>query len=57
VNSGAVGYGEHYELSESQYRLCMTARALASAFIGECRWHEHDDLLLEKPGWNRGIPS
>jgi hypothetical protein len=57
VNYGAVGYGEYYELTENPYRLCMTDKALASAFVAGCRRHEHDNLLLEKPGWNRGIPS
>ena len=57
VNSSAIGYEEYYELTESQYRLFMTDNALASAFVDECRRHERDELLLEKPGWNRGVPS
>ena len=28
----------------------------ALAFAEECRRREHDDLLILKPGWNRGIP-
>ena len=56
VNSSAVGYEEYYELTDDQYRRCMADSAVALAFVEECRRHEHDELLLEKPGWNRGIP-
>ena len=28
----------------------------ALAFAEECRRREHDDLLILKLGWNRGIP-
>ena len=56
VNSSAVGYEEYYILTENQYRRFMDDGALALAFVEECRRHEHDELLLEKPGWNRGVP-
>jgi hypothetical protein len=56
VNSSAVGYEEYYELTVDQYGRFMDDAALALAFVEECRRHEHDELLLEKPGWNRGIP-
>ena len=56
VNSSAVGYEEYYELTEDQYRRFMADQVLALAFVEECRRHEHDVLLLEKPGWNRGVP-
>jgi hypothetical protein len=56
VNSSAVGYEEYYELTVDEYRRFMDDAALALAFVEECRRHEHDELLLEKPGWNRGIP-
>ena len=56
VNSSAFGYEEYYGLTEDQYRLFMTDKAVALAFVEECRQHEHDELLLEKPGWNRGVP-
>jgi hypothetical protein len=34
----------------------MADAVLALAFVEECRRREHDDLLLVKPGWNRGVP-
>jgi hypothetical protein len=56
VNSSAVGYEEYYGLTEDQYSAFMADAVLALAFVEECRRHEHDDLLLVKPGWNRGVP-
>jgi hypothetical protein len=56
VNSSAFGYEEYYELTKDQYELFMADHSLALAFVEECRRHEHDELLLEKPGWNRGVP-
>jgi hypothetical protein len=56
VNSSAVGYEEFYELNADQYRGFLADPVAAIAFIEECRRHERDDLLMQKPGWNRGIP-
>jgi hypothetical protein len=56
VNSSAVGYEEYYELTESQYRSFLADGVLALAFVEQCRRHERDELLLQKPGWNRGVP-
>ncbi|WP_297372184.1 hypothetical protein [Cryobacterium sp.] len=56
VNSSAVTYEEFYELSADQYRRWLADPVIAVAFIEECRRHEHDDLLMQQPGWNRGTP-
>ena len=56
VNSSAVGYEEYYELTDDQYRRFMADQVLALAFVEECREHRHDELLMQKPGWNRGTP-
>jgi hypothetical protein len=56
VNSSAVGYEEFYELNADQYRGFLADPVAAIVFIEECRRHERDDLLMQKPGWNRGIP-
>jgi hypothetical protein len=56
VNSSAVGYEEFYELNADQYREFLADPVTAIVFIEECRRHERDDLLMQKPGWNRGIP-
>ena len=56
VSTGVVDYEEYYAVTDEQYVLFLNDAALAVAFIEECRRHEHDDLLIQKPGWNRGIP-
>ncbi len=56
VSTGAVDYEEYYELSDTDYARLLADPAQAVAFIEECRRHEHDDLLMQKPGWNRGTP-
>ncbi|MBZ4488282.1 hypothetical protein LQ938_13890 [Microbacterium sp. cx-55] len=56
VSNGVVDYEEYYELTEAQYEVFVTDRASAATFAEECRKHEHDALLLRKPGANRGTP-
>jgi len=49
-------YTEWYELDQvtfEQYRLDLKS---ALPFVQECRDHLHDDLLLLKPGTDRGTP-
>ncbi|WP_204080063.1 hypothetical protein [Mycobacterium riyadhense] len=56
VSNGIVDYEEYYELSESQYREFLRDKDATLEFIAACRRREHDDLLLQKPGSNRGTP-
>jgi hypothetical protein len=56
VTIGVVDYEEYYELTDEQYARFVADTVAALAFIEECRRHEHDELLLQKPGWNRGTP-
>lgn len=56
VSNGVVDYEEYYELSDDQYAHFVASPRDAVSFVEECRRHEHDDLLLQKPGWNRGTP-
>lgn len=56
VSIGVVDYEEYYELSDNEYARFTADPIGAVAFIGECLRHEHDELLMQKPGWNRGIP-
>jgi len=56
VTNGIVDYEENYELTREQYEHFLADHAAALAFVEEARKHEHDDLLMQKPGWNRGIP-
>ncbi len=56
VSSGVVDYGEYYELTPQQHRAFDEDRAEALRFAEACRRREHDDLLIQKPGRNRGTP-
>lgn len=56
VTSGVVDYYEYYGVSQAQYDEFMADEATATVFIEACRRRERDDLLLQKPGWNRGVP-
>ncbi|WP_226654087.1 hypothetical protein [Leifsonia sp. LS1] len=56
VSNGVVDYEEYYRLSPEQYARFLADPGTALAFVEECRRHEHDDLLLQQPGWNRGTP-
>ncbi|MEM6108585.1 hypothetical protein AAHS21_20475 [Mycobacterium sp. 050272] len=56
VSNGIVDYEEYYELTQDQYRTFLGDRTAAIEFIQACRNREHDDLLLQRPGSNRGTP-
>ncbi|MFZ4840880.1 hypothetical protein [Mycetocola saprophilus] len=56
VTNGLVDYVEYYELSLERYRYYLEDPIRALSFVEECRAQQHDDLLLQKPGWNRGVP-
>jgi hypothetical protein len=56
VSNGIVDYEEYYEVTPDQYRVFLSDRAAAVKFVEACRRHENDDLLLQKPGSNRGTP-
>ena len=56
VSNGIVDYEEYYELTEDQYHKFLRDRKAAIEFVEACRRREHDDLLLQRPGSNRGTP-
>jgi hypothetical protein len=56
VTIGVVDYEEYYELTDDEYARFMADPVTAAAFVEECRNHEHDELLMQEPGWNRGTP-
>jgi hypothetical protein len=56
VSNGIVDYEEYYELTQDQYQEFLREREAAIEFIEACRRREHDDLLLQRPGSNRGTP-
>ena len=56
VSNGLVDYEEYYEITADQFHGFSRDREAALAFIESCRRHEQDDLLIQKPGSNRGTP-
>lgn len=56
VSNGIVDYEEYYEITPDQYYAFLNNRGAAIEFIESCRRHERDDLLMQKPGSNRGTP-
>lgn len=54
VSNGAVDYEEYYGLTEVEYAQLLADPAKAVEFIEQCRLRQHDGLLLQQPGWNRG---
>ena len=56
VSSGVVDYEEYYEITRQQRRVFREDHGAGLRFAEACRRREHDDLLIQKPGWNRGTP-
>ncbi|BCI83048.1 hypothetical protein MTY66_46730 [Mycolicibacterium sp. TY66] len=56
VSNGVVDYEEYYEISAEQSDVFLADRIAAIEFVEACRRREHDDLLVLKPGTNRGTP-
>jgi hypothetical protein len=56
VSNGIVDYEEHYEITPEQYQSFLNDSEAAFKFVESCRRRERDDLLIEKPGRNRGTP-
>ncbi|WP_082951718.1 hypothetical protein [Mycobacterium sp. 852002-51057_SCH5723018] len=56
VSNGIVDYEEYYEITKDQYHQFLRDKAAAIDFVEACRRREHDDLLLQRPGSNRGTP-
>jgi hypothetical protein len=56
VSNGVVDYEEYYELDSTRYVELLAHPLSALPFVAECRRRQHDDLLLQRPGSNRGTP-
>jgi hypothetical protein len=56
VGNGLADYEEYYEIAEDQYHLFLHDKEAAIDFVDACRRREHDDLLIQRPGSNRGTP-
>ncbi|MDX1878931.1 hypothetical protein SBE55_14010 [Mycolicibacterium sp. 141076] len=57
VSNGLVDYEEYYAISPQQAAVFPSDESAAINFVAECQRHEHDDLLIQKPGTNRGTPG
>lgn len=56
VSSGVVDYEEYYEITPQQHHNFGNDHTQALRFAEACRRREHDNLLIQKPGRNRGTP-
>jgi len=56
VSSAAADYEEFYRLTGAQYEDFLASPARALPFLASARRRQRDDLLLQRPGWNRGTP-
>lgn len=56
VSNGIVDYEEYYQITEDEYHRFLHDKAAAIGFAEACRRRERDDLLLQRPGSNRGTP-
>ncbi|MEZ0053315.1 hypothetical protein ABIA30_004344 [Mycobacterium sp. MAA66] len=56
VANGMIDYIESYWITDVQYREFLNDQSAALVFIEACRRREHDDLLILKPGTDRGTP-
>jgi hypothetical protein len=56
VSNGIVDYEEYYEITQDQYHQFLRDSTAALEFVEACRRRERDNLLLQRPGNNRGTP-
>lgn len=56
VSNGLVDYDEYYELTPDQYHQLSRNHGAAIEFAEACRRREHDGILMQEPGNNRGTP-
>ena len=54
VSSGIADYAEYYAIDAHTFERFQHDLASAIEFVNRCRRQELDELLMQKPGWNRG---
>ncbi len=54
VSSGFVDYAEYYAIDADMFERFHHDLASAVQFVNRCRRRELDELLMQKPGSNRG---
>lgn len=55
VSNGVVDYEEYYEINETQFSSYQKMPSKAIEFLDKCRARQLDNLLILKPGNNRGV--
>jgi len=56
VSNGLFDYEEYYRIGLDRYTTFLNSPEAAVTFAQQCRRREHDDLLWQPPGTNRGTP-
>lgn len=54
VSSGFADYEEYYAIDQPMFERFQHDLPSALQFVNRCRRRELDELLMQKPGWNRG---
>ncbi len=55
VSNSKVDYEEYYQLTPEMFQAFSADPDAALAFVEQCRRRERDELLLMKPGNERGV--
>lgn len=56
VSNTFVDYEEYYEIDKTSFDRYQVDISAAKHFVNKCRNREVDDLLIIKPGKDRGVP-
>jgi hypothetical protein len=56
ISNAMVDYIEFYWINNEQYQRFLENQGSAFEFAEACRRREHDNLLVYKPGSDRGTP-
>lgn len=56
VSNSLVDYEEYYEIDKDAFERYQSDVSAALPFVERCRQRKADDLLILKPGTNRGVP-
>ena len=57
VSNRMVDYDEYYQIDRATYDLYLANSAAALEFVKRCRNREVDELLIFKPGIDRGVAT
>nr|WP_314576944.1 hypothetical protein [uncultured Pseudomonas sp.] len=54
VSNRFTDYEEYYAIDQQMFERFQNDVDAAVEFVNRCRRRELDELLIQKPGWNRG---